>query len=106
MKPQRNNLKKILNEHSRWVFSLVPGWIKLVVIIIIIALIPISISLFRNGKRGWGWICIGLIIALLLAVIWLARKTCEMLPSTAGAGGYGGGFGGGFSGGGGATGSW
>lgn len=96
--------KGILREFAGTI--IIPGWIKLTLVIIIVALILIGISLFRNGKRGWGWICIGLIIALLLAVIWLARKTGEMLPSNAGAGGYGGGFGGGFSGGGGATGSW
>ena len=99
-----NGTKGILKEFAGTI--IIAGWIKLTLAIIIVALIPISISLFRNGKRGWGWICIGLIIALLLAVIWLARKTGEMLPSRAGAGGYGGGFGGGFSGGGGATGSW
>lgn len=99
-----NGTKGILKEFAGTI--IIAGWIKLTLVIIVIALIPISISLFRNGKRGWGWICIGLIIALLLVVIWLARKTGEMLPSSAGAGGYGGGFGGGFSGGGGATGSW
>lgn len=99
-----NGVQGILKEFADT--TIVPGWIKLVVIAIIIALIPISISLFRNGKRGWGWISIGLIIVLLLALIWLLRKTCEQLPRRAGAGGFGGGFGGGFSGGGGATGSW
>lgn len=97
-------VKGVLNEFAG--MTIIPGWIKPVVIIIIIALILISISLFRNGKRGWGWISIGLIIALLLALIWLVSKTCEKLPKSEGAGGYGGGFGGGFSGGGGATGSW
>jgi len=97
-------VRGILKEFSG--ITIIPSWIKLVVIIIIIALIPISISLFRNGKRGWGWISIGLIIALLLALIWLVRKTVEKLPARSGAGGFGGGFGGGFSGGGGATGSW
>lgn len=83
-----------------------PGWIKLVVVFAIIAMIPITISLFRNGKRGWGWVCAGLIIVLLLVLLRFAQNTLESLPKDSGAGGFGGGFGGGFSGGGGATGSW
>ena len=99
-----NGVKGILNDFAG--MRIIPGWIKLVIIAIIIALIPISISLFRNGKRGWGWVCLGLIIVLLLVFIQILRRTCKMLPRGSGAGGFGGGFGGGFSGGGGATGSW
>jgi uncharacterized protein len=70
----------------------------------------VAVSLFRNGKRGWGWVCVGLIAILILAVIFLLREAARHLPdsdsSSWDAGGFGGGFGGGFSGGGGATGSW
>lgn len=86
-----------------WIIS---GWIKLAVLFLIIALIPVCISLFLNGKRGWGWICVGFIIILLLLFLQLLSRTVKSLPADAGAGGYGGGFGGGFSGGGGATGHW
>lgn len=89
---------------------IIPGWTKLVVVGTIVVLIPACISLFRNGKRGWGWVVAGLIIVLLLSLFVLAKKTVENLPdsssSDGGVGGFGGGFGGGFSGGGGATGSW
>lgn len=84
----------------------IPGWTKLVVVGAIVVLIPVTISLFRSGKRGWGWVCMGLIIVLLLALLVLIKKTVEHMPDSAGAGGFGGGFGGGSSGGGGATGSW
>ncbi|MHC4582044.1 MAG: TPM domain-containing protein, partial [Planctomycetota bacterium] len=42
---------------------LVPLWVLIVALgIAVFALILIAISLFRNGKRGWGWICAGLLI--------------------------------------------
>jgi uncharacterized protein len=63
----------------------------------------IAVSLFRNGKRGWGWISVGLLIVLVLVLIWIIRQTLRHMPRRRG--GLGG-FGGGFSGGGGATGSW
>jgi len=89
---------------------IIGGWVKVVIVGLIVVLIPVSISLFRSGKRGWGWVCVGLIIVLLLALFVLVKKTVEQLPEGSGdgggVGGFGGGFGGGFSGGGGATGSW
>ena len=89
---------------------ILPGWPKLAIIIAIAVLIPVTISLFRSGKRGWGWIFVGIIIILLLFFFNLTRRTIEALPesgsSGGGIGGFGGGFGGGSSGGGGATGSW
>jgi uncharacterized protein len=108
----------------------IPVWALIVVLgIIAYALILIMISLFRNGKRGWGWICAGLLIVVFLALSWVIiglvrsilitlRRIPEALPEShgygdssggffgGGSGGFGGGFGGGFSGGGGATGSW
>lgn len=87
---------------------LLPGWLPWAVGGAIVVSIPVTVSLFRNGKRGWGWVVVGLTIVLVLALIWLIR---EMHEATRGRGGYAqpgglGGFGGGFSGGGGATGSW
>lgn len=102
----------------------IPIWALIVAIgIITYVLILIAISLFRSGKRGWGWVCTGLLIVALLALSWLivglvrsifiaSRRVLDTLPEAEGYGGSGngwsgsGGFGGGFSGGGGATGSW
>lgn len=87
--------------------------IGLVIAIAVVALI--AVSLFRHGKRGWGWVCVGILIVLLLALV---RVGIAVLSSSArgssggwSSGGFGGGFGGGFSGGGfsgggGASGSW
>jgi uncharacterized protein len=94
----------LLNEFAG--IRVIPGWIKLVVVGAIVVLIPIMVSMFRSGKRGWGWICVGLIIVSALALLVLVKNTVEHMPDSAGAGGFGGGFGGGCSGGGGATGSW
>ncbi len=69
----------------------------------------IAYSLFRSGKRGWGWICVGLLIVLILFVLWVLLQTLRHMPRGRSGGwspGGAGGFGGGFSGGGGATGSW
>lgn len=99
-----NGVRGIMREFAGTL--LISGWVKIIVVVLIIALIAICISMFRNGKRGWGWVCVGLIIILLLSLLWMVRKTVESLPEGSGSGGFGGGFGGGFSGGGGATGSW
>lgn len=85
---------------------LIPRWIRWALMGSIIVLIPVAISLFRNGKRGWGWVVAGLIIVLVLALVWLVRRTLEILPEGHHEPGGWAGFGGGFSGGGGATGSW
>lgn len=71
----------------------------------------IAVSLFRNGKRGWGWIAIGLLLVIVLGVTWVAVSTLRAFNSRGDSdswspGGFGGDFGGGSSGGGGATGSW
>lgn len=96
--------KALLSEFAG--LRIIPGWVKIAIPILIIILIFVCISLFKSGKRGWGWVCVGLIIVLLLALLFVAKKTCQALPAAAGAGGHGGGFGGGFSGGGGASGGW
>ncbi len=79
-----------------------------------VALLLIAISLFRNGKTGWGWITVGLLLVVLVILFKiffvLMRGVMEQSgrghSSSWSSGGFGGGFGGGFSGGGGATGSW
>lgn len=85
-------------------------WSLVIIPIIIIALIFVAVSLFRNGKKGWGWVVVGIIfilIILLLKIIGrLGRMMGEAGSGTGTPGGFGGGFGGGFSGGGGATGGW
>jgi uncharacterized protein len=76
----------------------------------VVALTLIAVSLFRNGKRGWGWVIVGLLFVTITFVLKGTGKAISRLPargsSGGGVGGFGGGFGGGFSGGGGATGSW
>jgi uncharacterized protein len=83
-----------------------PSWAPWALGGIGVAMIPVAISLFRHGKRGWGWIVVGLILVLVLAGVWLSRRVIEGIgEGRSGPGGLGG-FGGGFSGGGGATGRW
>ena len=47
----------------------------------LIAAVPIvgliSFSLFRSGKRGWGWICVGFLFVLLLSVSFLKTSSRE-----------------------------
>ncbi|MFH0910466.1 MAG: TPM domain-containing protein [Planctomycetota bacterium] len=79
-----------------------------------IAAIPvvglIAYSLFKSGKRGWGWVCVGFLVMLILAVLYSLVQIAKASPRGRSggwrAGGFGGGFGGGFSGGGGASGHW
>jgi uncharacterized protein len=73
---------------------------------VFVVLLLVAISLFRNGKRGWGWVVAGSTVVLALALLWLGRRTVEALATSDDQPGGFGGFGGGFSGGGGATGSW
>jgi len=72
--------------------------------------IVVGISLYRNGKRGWGWVFIGLGVILLLYILKTLSAASQFMedysPGGGSAGGFGGGFGGGSSGGGGASGSW
>jgi len=81
-------------------------WTALWVGLAALALVLICISLFRKGKRGWGWVVAGIVIILVVLAFKLAGRLLEALPSGSSSGGFGGGFGGGSSGGGGATGSW
>lgn len=75
---------------------------------VVVALI--GISLVASGKRGWGWVFVGLALVLVIGAVWMLVMILKAMPRSRsyrwGSGGFGGGFGGGFSGGGGATGSW
>lgn len=85
------------------------NWPLIILLAVIPILVLIAISLFISGKQGWGWICLGLLLLVLLAAFFVVRKTLKHMPrsnsSSWSSGGLGG-FGGGSSGGGGATGSW
>ena len=85
------------------------NWPLIILLTAIPTLTLIAISLFISCKRGWGWICLGLLLVVLLAAFYVLRETLKHMPrsnsSSWSSGGLGG-FGGGFSGGGGATGSW
>jgi uncharacterized protein len=90
----------------RWTFA----WSLIIIPLLIIFLIFVAVSLFKSGKKGWGWVVVGIIFILLLAMFKIVgrivREIGEATSHGGGAGGFGGGFGGGFSGGGGATGGW
>jgi uncharacterized protein len=85
-------------------------WSLVIIPLAIIVLGLIAYSLFKNGKKGWGWVLVGIIVILVLALIRIIFTIVSNMPkgpsSGWSSGGFGGGFGGGSSGGGGATGSW
>jgi len=81
-------------------------WTALLLGLAAVGLILVCVSLFRNGKRGWGWVVAGIVIILIVLAFKTVGHVVEALPSGSSSGGFGGGFGGGSSGGGGATGSW
>lgn len=89
-------------------------WYFVLVGVAVCLAVAVAASLFRNGKRGWGWAVVGLVLILVLVLLRVLRKADRYSQvfgddsSTGGwpAGGVGGGFGGGSSGGGGASGSW
>jgi len=85
------------------------NWLLIIVVVSILVVALIAFSLFKSGKRGWGWVCVGLLVVLVLALFWILRQMFQNMPrgrSSGWSSGGRGGFGGGFSGGGGATGSW
>jgi uncharacterized protein len=73
-----------------------PWWVLPLFIAFIIAVIAVIVSLFKSGRKGWGW----------ALVIGLGALLFFMLRAVAQSSGSGGAFGGGSSGGGGASGSW
>ena len=104
----RAGAKEIAEEFGgvRWTFA----WSLVIIPALIILFIFVAVSLFKNGKKGWGWVIVGLIFILLIALFKIIgrifRAVGEGMKGSGTPGGFGGGFGGGFSGGGGATGSW
>jgi len=81
-----------------WPLIIIPG-------LIVIAAI-VAISLFRSGRKGWGWVVVGLILMLLLILLRALKEATRFGKSSGWSAGGLGGFGGGFSSGGGATGRW
>jgi uncharacterized protein len=103
-----NGVREIIGEFAGCRVGI--PWSLIILIAALPVVIAIAFSLFKSGKRGWGWVCVGLVIVLLLVVLKVVSTIIEALPESSSgswsSGGFGGGFGGGFSGGGGATGSW
>lgn len=101
-----DGVKEILHEFAgvriglNWPLIMLMGSVPIVGLI--------SFSLFKNGKRGWGWVCVGLLAVILFAIFRMIGRAANDAGDSGSwsSGGFGGGFGGGFSGGGGATGSW
>jgi uncharacterized protein len=79
------------------------NWTLIILLISLPVLAIVAYSLFKNGKRGWGWVVVGILFVAVLWIIFMLFKAARAMPKTAGGAG---GFGGGSSGGGGATGSW
>ena len=73
-----------------------PWWMLPLMIGSVVLMIGVIISLFKNGRSGWGWALIAFLGVVLFFV----------LRAAASSGGSSGSFGGGSSGGGGASGSW
>jgi len=73
-----------------------PWWIIPAFLLGIALVIGVIVSLFKSGRKGWGWALIAGLGVLLFFV----------LRAAASSSGSGGSFGGGSSGGGGASGSW
>lgn len=73
-----------------------PWWVLPLVIGGFLLIVGVIISLFRSGRKGWGFALLGALVILLFF----------FLKAAAASRGSGAGFGGGSSGGGGATGSW
>ena len=98
-----------------------PDWLPAIItggIVIVLLLVATAYSLYKNGKRGWGWVLAGFLFLLVLVVYKIISEALYFFFSgeaitpyhgssdSWSSGGFGGGFGGGSSGGGGATGSW
>lgn len=84
-------------------------WHIVWIVIGAITCLIIGISLIKSGKKGWGYIFIGLAILLFLLAIYLTVQIVKHMAnsdSSSWSSGGMGGFGGGSSGGGGATGGW
>jgi uncharacterized protein len=73
-----------------------PWWLLPAIILFFVVGIGVAISLFKSGRKGWGW---AVLAGLGVVLFFLLRAAAKSGSSS-------GGFGGGSSGGGGATGSW
>ncbi len=74
----------------------VPMWKVWLVVGGMVAAGFIGVSLIRSGRKGWGWLILGILFAMIAGILFASLR----------GGGGGGSFGGGRGGGGGATGSW
>ncbi len=84
-------------------------WNIVIFIVTGLIILLVGISLIKSGKRGWGWVLIGLALVFMLAAIYLVVSIMRNIPNSSSgswSSGGAGGFGGGSSGGGGASGSW
>lgn len=82
------------------------NWPLIIYPVLILLAGIVAISLFRSGRKGWGWVVVGLILLLLLGFLRVLKEVNRFGKSSDWSPGGLGGFGGGFSRGGGATGSW
>ena len=82
------------------------NWLLIMYGALILIAAVVAISLFRSGRKGWGWVVVGLILLLLLGLLRALKETRRFGKSSGWSPGGLGGFGGGSSRGGGATGSW
>lgn len=82
------------------------NWLLVIYAALILIAAVVAISLFRSGRKGWGWVMVGLILLLLLGLLRALKEINRFKKSSGWSAGGLGGFGGGFSSGGGATGSW
>jgi uncharacterized protein len=100
-------VRAIMREFAR--VRMGTNWTLIGMIVAVPVLGVVAYSLFRSGKRGWGWVVVGLIVVLILAIIRTIITVSRHLPKGRSSGwssGGLGGFGGGSSSGGGASGSW
>jgi len=73
-----------------------PWWLLPAIVLFFVVAIGVVVSLFKSGRKGWGW---AVLAGLGVLIFFLLR-------AAASGGSSSGGFGGGSSGGGGASGSW
>lgn len=82
------------------------NWLPIIYLGLIVVAAFVAVSLFLNGRKGWGWVVVGVILLLVLALLRTLKEVNRFGRSSGWSAGGLGGFGGGFSSGGGATGSW